>query len=85
MGLIVCKFGGSSVAGIDKINKVASTDKSLQAEGYGIVVVVSAMGDTADELLKLATGIGNNLNLRGNGCLLAAGNSNQLPCCAYFR
>ncbi len=73
MGLIVCKFGGSSVAGIDKINKVASRIKSLQAEGYGIVVVVSAMGDTTDELLKLATGIGNNLNLREMDALLATG------------
>lgn len=73
MGLIVCKFGGSSVAGIDKINKVASRIKSLQAEGYGIVVVVSAMGDTTDELLKLAAGIGNNLNLREMDALLATG------------
>ncbi len=73
MGLIVCKFGGSSVAGIDKINKAASRIKSLQAEGYGIVVVVSAMGDTTDELLKLATGIGNNLNLREMDALLATG------------
>ena len=73
MGLIVCKFGGSSVAGIDKINKAASRIKSLQAEGYGIVVVVSAMGDTTDELLKLAAGIGNNLNLREMDALLATG------------
>jgi aspartate kinase len=73
LGLIVCKFGGSSVAGIDKINKAASRIKSLQAEGYGIVVVVSAMGDTTDELLKLATGIGNNLNLREMDALLATG------------
>jgi aspartate kinase len=73
LGLIVCKFGGSSVAGIDKINKAASRIKSLQAEGYGIVVVVSAMGDTTDELLKLAAGIGNNLNLREMDALLATG------------
>lgn len=73
MGLIVCKFGGSSVAGIDKINKAASRIKSLQAEGYGIVVVVSAMGDTTDELLELAAGIGNNLNLREMDALLATG------------
>lgn len=73
MGLIVCKFGGSSVASIDKINKVATRVKNLQAEGYGVVVVVSAMGDTTDELLELAAGIGSNLNLREMDALLATG------------
>lgn len=73
MGLIVCKFGGSSVASIDKINKVALRVKNLQAKGYGVVVVVSAMGDTTDELLELAAGIGSNLNLREMDALLATG------------
>ena len=73
MGLIVCKFGGSSVESIDKINKVAARVKNLQAEGYGVVVVVSAMGDTTDELLELAAGIGSNLNLREMDALLSTG------------
>lgn len=73
MGLIVCKFGGSSVASIDKINNVALRVKSLQDEGYGVVVVVSAMGDTTDELLELAASIGSNLNLREMDALLATG------------
>jgi aspartate kinase len=73
LGLIVCKFGGSSVASIDKINKVAMRVKNLQAEGYGVVVVVSAMGDTTDELLELAAGMGSNLNLREMDALLATG------------
>lgn len=73
MGLIVCKFGGSSVASIDKMNKVALRVKNLQAEGYGVVVVVSAMGDTTDELLELAAGIGSNLNLREMDALLSTG------------
>ena len=73
MGLVVCKFGGSSVESIDKINKVAARVKNLQAEGYGVVVVVSAMGDTTDELLELAAGIGSNLNLREMDALLATG------------
>jgi len=73
LGLIVCKFGGSSVANIDKINNVAVRVKSLQDEGYGVVVVVSAMGDTTDELLELAAGIGSNLNLREMDALLATG------------
>lgn len=73
MGLVVCKFGGSSVESIDKINKVAARVKNLQAEGYGVVVVVSAMGDTTDELLELAAGIGSNLNLREMDALLSTG------------
>jgi aspartate kinase len=73
LGLIVCKFGGSSVESIDKINKVAARVKNLQAEGYGVVVVVSAMGDTTDELLELAAGIGSNLNLREMDALLSTG------------
>ncbi len=73
MGLIVCKFGGSSVAGIDKINKVAMRVKNLQDEGNDVVVVVSAMGDTTDELLELTAGIGNHLNLREMDALLATG------------
>jgi len=73
LGLIVCKFGGSSVASIDKMNKVALRVKNLQAEGYGVVVVVSAMGDTTDELLELAAGIGSNLNLREMDALLSTG------------
>jgi aspartate kinase len=73
LGLIVCKFGGSSVAGIDKINKVAMRVKNLQDEGNDVVVVVSAMGDTTDELLELTAGIGNHLNLREMDALLATG------------
>lgn len=73
MGLIVCKFGGSSVASIDRINKVAERVKSLQDEGNDIVVVVSAMGDTTDELLELAASIGGSLNLREMDALLASG------------
>jgi len=73
LGLVVCKFGGSSVAGIDKINKVAIRVKNLHDEGNDVVVVVSAMGDTTDELLGLAAGIGTNLNLREMDALLATG------------
>jgi len=69
----VCKFGGSSVASIDKINNVALRVKNLQDEGNDVVVVVSAMGDTTDELLGLAAGIGTNLNLREMDALLATG------------
>jgi aspartate kinase len=51
---VVQKFGGSSVADVAKIGKVAARVKARRDEGWQVVVVVSAMGDTTDELLGLA-------------------------------
>ena len=50
----VLKFGGTSVADIDKINKVASRIAEYVHKNYRVLVVVSAMGDTTDNLIKLA-------------------------------
>ena len=54
MSLIVQKFGGSSVADADGIKRVARRIVDTQKAGNDVVVVVSAMGDTTDELLDLA-------------------------------
>lgn len=54
MAIIVQKYGGSSVADVEKIRKVAERVKRRREEGHQLVVVVSAMGDTTDELLALA-------------------------------
>src|SRR4051795_4248455 len=54
MPIVVQKYGGSSVADVEKIRKVARRVKEKQRAGYQVVVVVSAMGDTTDELLALA-------------------------------
>ncbi len=54
MGIVVQKFGGSSVADIEKIRRVAEKVKARKQRGDQLVVVVSAMGDTTDELLALA-------------------------------
>jgi aspartate kinase len=54
MAIIVQKYGGSSVADVEKIRKVAERVKRRREEGNQLVVVVSAMGDTTDELLTLA-------------------------------
>jgi aspartate kinase len=54
MSVIVQKFGGSSVADVERIRKVAAQVAARRAEGHEMVVVVSAMGDTTDELLTLA-------------------------------
>ena len=57
MALIVKKFGGSSVGSIEKIMAVAKRVLSERKPGDQIVMVVSAMGDTTDELIALAEGI----------------------------
>lgn len=54
MSLIVQKFGGSSVADADGIKRVARRIVDTQKAGNDVVVVVSAMGDTTDDLLDLA-------------------------------
>ncbi len=54
MPIVVQKYGGSSVADVAKIRQVAERVKARREAGYQLVVVVSAMGDTTDELLALA-------------------------------
>jgi aspartate kinase len=54
MALIVQKFGGSSVADADRIRAVAAHVAQTRRRGHDVVVVVSAMGKTTDELLRLA-------------------------------
>ncbi|HNX93320.1 MAG TPA: aspartate kinase, partial [Syntrophomonas sp.] len=73
MALLVCKFGGSSVASIDKIKNVALRLKDMQSQGNELVVVVSAMGDTTDELLELTGEIGDKHSPREMDMLLATG------------
>lgn len=73
LALLVTKFGGSSVASMEKIKQISHKIKSLQEEGNQIVVVVSAMGDTTDGLIELAESTGSNLNNREMDMLLATG------------
>lgn len=54
MGRIVQKFGGSSVADADSIKRVARRIARSKSEGNDIIIVISAMGDTTDELMDLA-------------------------------
>jgi aspartate kinase len=54
MGLIVQKYGGSSVADAEAMKRVASRIVATKKAGHSVVVVVSAMGDTTDELIDLA-------------------------------
>ena len=71
--LVVQKFGGSSVAGADRIKRVARRIARERADGHDLVVVVSAMGDTTDELLGLAAAITDDPDPRELDVLLATG------------
>ena len=57
MGLIVQKFGGSSVADAEGMKRVAASIVATKKAGHQVVVVVSAMGDTTDELIDLANAV----------------------------
>ena len=71
--LVVMKFGGSSVAGAERIRRVARRIARERAAGSQLVVVVSAMGDTTDELLALAAAITDDPDARELDVLLSTG------------
>jgi len=73
MGIIVQKYGGSSVGSPDKIKNVADFIIKKKNEGNKVVVVVSAMGDTTDHLLNLADKISENPDKRELDALLSTG------------
>jgi aspartate kinase len=73
MGVIVQKYGGSSVADVQKLRKVAARVLRTRQLGHDVVVVVSAMGDTTDELLTLAKQVSPNPDRRELDMLLSAG------------
>jgi aspartate kinase len=73
MAIIVQKYGGSSVADVQKIGQVARKIAERRAQGEDLVVVVSAMGDTTDELLGLAKQVTGNPARRELDMLLTAG------------
>ena len=73
MSIVVQKYGGSSVADTTKVRRVAERVMQTQKSGHAVVVVVSAMGDTTDELLTLAKTISQNPDRRELDMLLSAG------------
>jgi len=72
-GLIVQKFGGSSVANVERIQNVAKRVAGYRKKGYDVVVVVSALGDTTDELIELANRITTEPSEREMDMLLSTG------------
>lgn len=73
MAVVVQKYGGSSVGNIEKIKKVAETVVKRKRAGDDLVVVVSAMGDTTDELIGLASQITDTPDKREMDALLSTG------------
>ncbi|HPZ50310.1 MAG TPA: aspartate kinase [Propionibacteriaceae bacterium] len=73
MGRVVQKFGGSSVADAESIKRVARRIVATKKEGHDVVVVISAMGDTTDELLDLAMQVSPQPPARELDMLLTAG------------
>ncbi|MBE7412462.1 MAG: aspartate kinase [Leptospiraceae bacterium] len=71
--IIVQKYGGTSVGSPDKIKNVANRIKSYYDKGSSVVVVVSAMGHTTDELIELAEKINTNPSRREMDMLLSTG------------
>ena len=73
MALIVQKFGGSSVKDAERINNVADIVTSTYKEGNDVVVVVSAQGDTTDDLIAKAAEINEKPSKREMDMLLSSG------------
>ena len=73
MSIIVQKYGGSSVADVEKFKQVAERVMRNRQQGHDVVVVVSAMGDTTDNLLATAKQVSENPARRELDMLLSAG------------
>jgi len=73
MSLIIQKYGGSSVADAEGIQRVARRVVATQRAGHQVVVVVSAMGDTTDDLLDLASQVTDEAPKREMDILLSSG------------
>jgi aspartate kinase len=73
MGLIVQKYGGTSVGSVERIREVAKRVASIHAGGHKLVVVVSAMAGETNRLLELARRVAHAPGERESDCLLASG------------
>ena len=82
MGLIVQKFGGSSVADADKIRNVARIITETYRRGHSVVAVLSAQGDTTDDLIEKAAEINPHASKREMDMLLSTGEQISCSLCA---
>jgi aspartate kinase len=79
VSVIVQKYGGTSVADADRIRAVADRVTDAKRAGHDVVVVVSAMGDTTDELMAMARSLAPTPNARELDLLLTAGERIAMP------
>lgn len=82
MSLIVQKFGGSSVADADRIRNVARIITETYRKGHSVVAVLSAQGDTTDDLIEKAKEINPSASKREMDMLLATGEQISVALCA---
>ncbi len=82
MALIVQKFGGSSVANADRVRNVARIITETYRRGHNVVVVLSAQGDTTDDLIEKAAEINRHPSKREMDMLLATGEQISIALCA---
>ena len=82
MGLIVQKFGGSSVADADKIRNVARIITETYRRGHNVVAVLSAQGDTTDDLIAKAAEVNPKASKREMDMLLSTGEQISCSLCA---
>jgi len=73
MAIVVQKFGGTSVSSAERIKNVAARITSTKAAGNDVVVIVSAMGDTTDDLITLLKQVTDNPDPREYDMLLSTG------------
>ena len=78
--LIVQKFGGSSVANAERVRHVAGIIADTSAEGHDVVVVLSAQGDTTDELIEKAREINPRPSKREMDCCSPVESSSPWRC-----
>ena len=82
MALIVQKFGGSSVANADRVRNVARIITETYRKGHSVVVVLSAQGDTTDDLIEKAQEINRHPSKREMDMLLSSGEQISIALCA---
>jgi aspartate kinase len=82
MGLVVQKFGGSSVANTERIRNVAGIIADTYKAGDNVVVVLSAQGDTTDDLIEKAAELNPNPSKREMDMLLSTGEQISVALCA---
>ena len=81
-GTVVMKFGGTSVAGVERLQAVAQRLVAAREAGNRVVAVLSAMGDTTDELVRLANEISRKPRARELDMLISVGERISCSLCA---